>query len=491
MLARLLRQSGVYTLANVALKAGGLVLLVFVLDPAYLSQADYGRHGLLETASALLTLVGGLGIGAGLLKLMAEGDEAGHVQATALGISAVLGVAMAGLIVLGAPALAAFLAGADDPERLLLPVRLMAVYTGLKIVGAAPLAALRARERAGLYAAVTLGEMVLAVGRASVLLAQGGGLAGIWTAYVGAAAAGTLVLLGATLRPRPFSRPALVRLARLGTPLALAGLASAFLNSGDQYLLKAFASAEEVAVYVLAAKFGGLVNMAFVQSFNLAFSVLGLRALVAGADGGEFHRRVLRPYVAVTAWGVLGVALFAREVTAALSPNPDFLRAEPLVLLIGLGFLAYGVYFVMMNVLYAREKTGRVAANVLIAAGLNVALNLVAIPFLGALGAALATLVSYAVLAAMTARQAGRLAPQAYPWWAIAASGASVLALWGAAQATAGWDMVPRLGARLALLGLFPVVLVVLRAYTVGEIRETWGRALAWWKGRGSTPEVP
>ena len=472
MIGRLLRQSGVYTLANMALKAGGLVLLAFVLDPAYLSQADYGRHGLLETAASLLALVGGLGLGAGLLKLLADG-EGSRVQTTAIAASLALGAAVAALVWVGAPALAAFLAdGAAGSDRMLRPVRLMGVYAGLKVLGAAPLAALRAHERAGLYAAVLVGELALTIGGAVWLLQQGRGLEGIWTAYAAAAAVGTVALLAATLRPARPARPELARLVGLGAPLALAGLAGALLNSGDQYVLKAFAPAEEVGVYVLAAKFGGLINMLFVQSFNLAFAVFGIRALaaeaVAGGAGG-FHRRVLRPYIVVTAWGVLGVSLLARDVTAALSPNPDFLRAEPLVLPISLGFLAYGVYFVMMNVLYARERTRSVAAFVLAAAALNLGLNLAAIPWLGAMGAALATLASYAALAAITARAAHRLAPQPYPWRAIAVAVALVVGLWGAAQLWAGPG---GLGLRLALLAGYPPLVVACGAYRWSELRD-------------------
>src|SRR5690606_22620517 len=110
--------------------------------------------------------------------------------------------------------------------------------------------------------------------------------------------------------------------------------------------LKAFTDAEVVAVYGLAAKYGGLVNMLFVQSFQLAFTVIGLKALAPGGEGADVHRRTFRHFVVVTGWGVLGVSLLARDVTAALSPNPAFLAAEPLVLPLALGFMAYGVYII-------------------------------------------------------------------------------------------------------------------------------------------------
>ena len=70
--SRLLRQSSLYALGNIALKASGLLLAVLYLNPAYLSVADFGYYGLLIVTSQFAIFIAGLGLGAGLLKFMTD-----------------------------------------------------------------------------------------------------------------------------------------------------------------------------------------------------------------------------------------------------------------------------------------------------------------------------------------------------------------------------------------------------------------------------------
>ncbi|CAN5621824.1 oligosaccharide flippase family protein [soil metagenome] len=477
---RLARQAGLYTLANLGIKLGGLALLIFLLDPQFLSQADFGRHNLLDVASSLLIVVGGLGIATGLLKVATETAleaERPAIILTAVVACTALGMSVFLIVWMASGPLAAFLL--DDESRTG-PVLWMGAYAGLKIVAAVPYVVLRVREWAGLYVVAAVVEIIILVGGAAYLLTQTNlGLEGVWLAYAasaGLAAIGLSIAVTSGIRFR--LRPVHIRrIALVGMPLALAGLASMLLNTGDQFLLKAFRDAETVAVYGLAAKYGSLINMLFVQSFNMAFAVIGLKALGGGAnvqDGSELHRRSLRPYAAVTGLGVLGVSLLTLDVTRWLSPNPAFLEAEPLVLPIALGFLGYGVFFIMMNVLYAQERTRAVAINVGLAAGFNLLLNLAAIPYFGAMGAALATTASYTMLAVITAIQGSRAAPQAYPWLAIIGVCLVVLGLWALGQPSRYWDPGLRLLYRGGLIATYPLMLVVVGIYSREELTRVW-----------------
>jgi O-antigen/teichoic acid export membrane protein len=293
-------------------------------------------------------------------------------------------------------------------------------------------------------------------------------------AFAASAAVSAVPLSALVLgRLRAGWRPRLARqLLRFGLPMTLAALAGILLNAGDRFVLEALAGPEVLAVYVLAAKFGGLINMLFVQSFNMAFSVLGLKAIgQAGGAGTDFHRRVFRHFVVGAGWGVLGVSLLARDVTAWLSPNPAYLAAEPLILPIAFGFLLYGVYFIVMNVLYAAERTGQVAGLVLLAAVFNLTLNAALIPVLGAMGAALATVAAYGLLAGISVWQAGRVRPVPLPWRALLAVILLIGGLWVLAQPTAMWEGGGRLAARMALILAYPPLVLVAGLYRASELR--------------------
>ena len=501
-LLRLLRQGGMYTLSNLAVKVAGLLLLGFFLNPAFLAQADYGRFQLLEVMAQLLILVGGMGMAAGLLKFLhddAYADEKEALPFTALAGAAVCGLVLAALTSIFARPLASFLV--DDPEAVT-PVRLTGLYVALKLVAAVPFMMLRAHERAGLFALAATSEAVLLVAAVAFqLVVLDAGLNGIMTGYVISAAGSALLLTSLLVKKNKVRiRLSLLRpLAKFGAPLALAGLASVTLNAGDRFILKALTDAELVAVYGLAAKYGGLVNMLFVQSFNMAFAVIGLKALSSGVGssgvgssntgGMHVHRRTFRHYVVLTGWGVLGVSLLARDVTEVLSSNPAFLRAEPLVLPIALGFMAYGIYFIGMNILYADGRTPAIAIGVALAATLNIALNLFAIPRWGAMGAALATLVAYVALAAWTLARAHRVAPVKYRWEALAAVVCILLGLWALGQVSGVWGTALRLPFRLALIGCYPLLILVAGLYSREELRELFRRMVQFF-GRSAEPSV-
>jgi O-antigen/teichoic acid export membrane protein len=482
---RLARQGGLYTLSGIAVKLAGLALLPLFTDPALLSQADYGRFQLLEVTAQLLILVGGLGLAQGLLRFVHAPEHSNDrraLAATTVATTAAIAIALAAAIWVVAGPLAGLLL---DDAGAVRPVRLMGLYVAFKVVGAVPLTLLRADERAGSYVLATVVEAALYVAVTAYLLtARGMGVEGAIAGYAvaGAGSLATLTILTAGGARRAgaagplLRRDLLVPLLRFGLPLAVGALASVALNAGDRYLLKALApggptaAAEAVALYGLAAKYAGLVNMLFVQSFNLAFAVVGLKAL-AGPDGADVHRRTFRHYAAATGWGVLGVSLLARDVTAVVSPDPAYLDADRLVLPIALGYLAYGIYFIAMNVLYAAGRSRAIAGGVGLAAGANLALNAVAIPLLGPLGAALTTLVTYAGLAGATLRRAQRAAPAPYAWGALAVVLALVVGLWLLGQPTAGWPVATRLPVRLGLIAAYPALLMAFGVYTVDEVR--------------------
>ena len=496
-LMRLLRQGGMYTLSNLAVKVAGLLLLGFFLNPALLSQADYGHFQLIEVLSQLLVLLGGMGMAAGLLKFLHDetyADEKDALPFTALAGVAICGLVMASLTSIFARPLASFLV--DDPAAVT-PIRLAGLYVALKLIAAVPFMMLRVHERAGLFALAATSEALLLIAAVAFqLVVLDAGLNGIMVGYVISAGGSALLLTSLLVKNNPVRiRLSLLRpLAKFGAPLALAGLASVTLNAGDRFILKALTDAELVAVYGLAAKFGGLINMLFVQSFNMAFSVIGLKAISSNGGGMHVHRRTFRHYVVLTGWGVLGVSLLARDVTEVLSPTPAFLGAEPLVLPIALGFMAYGIYFIGMNVLYADGRTPAIAIGVALAATLNIALNLFAIPRWGAMGAALATLVAYTALAVWTLVRAHRVAPVKYRWEALATVVCILLGLWAIGQVSGVWGTALRLPFRMGLIGCYPLLVVAAGLYSREELRELFRRMVQFFgrsaesSAHGSTP---
>ena len=486
---RLLRQSGLYALSGVALKLGGLLLAPLYLDTALLSRAAYGQLFLLEVTAQIGILLGGLGLASGLLRFLADPAHADD-HAALPGTALVASGAVAALVALGFALLAPVLTPVLlDPGADPVIVRWLGLYVALKVIGAIPYSVLRARERAGVYAlgvAVEMAVLVAAVWR--FLGVDGLGLEGVMRAYVVSAGASALVLVGVVLARGGWRvRARLVRpLAAYGVPLALGGLGGLMLNAGDRYLLGWLAGDEVLAVYGWAARIGGILNVLLVQSLQLAFLAIGLKTLY-GEDGtlrdSTLHPRVFRHFATLGGFASLGLALVTFDGTRVLSSEPAYLGASGLVLPIALGYVGYGLYFVVVNVLYAAGETRRISQGVIGAAVGNAVLNLMLIPVLGALGAALATIVAFAGLALYAERVARRHAPIRYPWGtALVACGvAAVLAL--VAGPSEAWSLGARIAFRAGLLALYPLALVALGVYRPREIRAGLAQARAWLGG--------
>lgn len=478
-LLRLLRQSGLYALGNVAIKLSGLVLAPFYLDTAYLQLGEYGNLAVLMVFAQICIMIMGLGFGTGLLKYVGKqerDEDTAAVPFTALLVT----MALAGLTVLFFQLTDTFWADLLLGEDSLSPViKLIGFYVAFKVVGSVPLMMLRIQERAGLYALVIALEMLALIGGVLYfLVAQGNGLEGVFSAYVFASAASMALLVGCALLfvKWQFDFGQLKPLFIYGGPLVFMGLAGLVLNAGDRFILKMLTADEVVGQYEWAARLSGILNLFIVQSFQLAFTILGLKTL--GGGDHSLHRRAFRHYSIWAGWAVLGISLLAYDVTALLGKvgaDPFYLQSANIVLPLALGSMIYGVYVVINNVLFSTNKTHLITWNVVLAAIANIVLNFALIPFIGVMGAAIATVLSYGMLAWLSNRIAIRQLQIDYAWSAFFAVITMVLILAGIGYLTQTWSTGMRIAARLLLVGTYLPLLFLFRIYSIDELRSGWG----------------
>jgi len=356
-------------------------------------------------------------------------------------------------------------------------VHLLAVYVVLKVVSAIPMMLLRVQERAGWYILAMVAEVLVLIGAAYLfIVVQGLGLTGLMMAYALSAGVGAIVLVAVMLMyiPWRFEWRLVQVLIAFGMPLVVASFAGWFLNAGDRYLLKWLTDATTVGLYEWAARLAGVLNMLFVQSFNLAFSVIGLKKLGTDATDGQMHRQTLRHYVVWTGWAVLGLSLVSYDLTRLLPADPYYLQADAIVLLLALGFMNYGIYYVIINVVYASGRTGVISLNVLVAALLNAGLNIALIPVLGVMGAALATVVAYLVLALGAAYFTKQDLPIRFPWRTFLIVVPLVVGLYVLGRPSTDWSFGLRFVARAGLVVAYPVFILLTRRYTWAEVHGLW-----------------
>ena len=166
----------------------------------------------------------------------------------------------------------------------------------------------------------------------------------------------------------------------------------------------------------------------------------------------------------------LAVAILGRELLMALTPrNHDFWAAAPVIPVVVFAYVLHGV-FLLTSVGIGIEKKARYYPVVTAAAAAtNVGANLLLIPRFGMMGAAWATVFSYAVMAGLGFTFSRRLYPIPYEWSRIirvvaAAAGCYLLAL----LAPEPW--LPAVAVKLLALAAFPALAVALGALHPAEL---------------------
>jgi O-antigen/teichoic acid export membrane protein len=477
---RLGRQTLIYGVGGVALQLVGIVTLP--IFARVFSPADYGVIELASVVMAILMIVvdGGMA-SASQRSYFDHGDDAEAQRRRILVTALLFQLALSAIV---ATALALF---AGPLSRALFDGREAA---GLLMIVGAMLPAfalaqftreiLRLEFRAWSYLASSIAGA--AVGAAISILAvvtwdQGveGPFIGL-LAGSGVSAVYGLALVWRRLVARP-SRRELDIMLRFGLHLIPTALSLWALSLIDRVMLARLADLDELGQYAIASRIA-LPVLLLVTALGVAFSPFALSLFQEDPQREKDVRaRVLTDFIAALALTGLVFALWAQELTELVAPAFD--EAFRAVGLVAFGLVAFGISSVAVaGISFARE-TKWLTLYSGAAALLNIALNLVLIPPLGMIGAGVATLCAYILLAILYYRRAQILYRTAYRGAAVAGIFVAGVAL----SSLGAVDYDSWLVATAVKLGAVGAFLLALRALGVIPAGGA-GRALAWARSR-------
>jgi O-antigen/teichoic acid export membrane protein len=278
---------------------------------------------------------------------------------------------------------------------------------------------LQARGEAGKYALYSLATFVGTALVTIVLIAVlEWGATGALTAtlVVSAAAAliGAIALRGAyTLGiRRDYLRQAL----RYCAPQIPHSLNSQVAAATDRMLLNNFMGRSTTGIYNVGAMFGMVVDV-LGQGINRAYVPLSMDIM----QRNEAHelkrlRDIGLTFIAGLTLLAATMTMFAPEAVALLTA-PEFQDAQAVVPFIAFAGAVGGAYYVLISPLFYDVRAIRyLPLATLGSAVANVALNLVLIPRLGIIGAAIAALCSQTLMAVLVAVLARRFDPVRWPY---------------------------------------------------------------------------
>ena len=224
------------------------------------------------------------------------------------------------------------------------------------------------------------------------------------------------------------------RILRFGIPFVPASLAMYVLSSSDRWFISYFHGQDALGVFAVGARFATLISAAVIV-FRQAWWPVAMESL-HHSDGPELMRFMARAYLGLMAIGVVLLTALSPWLVKILT-GPAYHSAYPIVGVLAWPAVLYGFYLIVAAGMWKREKTAWLPVAMGIAAVVNVALSLALVPRFAAMGAAIATAVSFVVWIAVTTVVSERL-------WKI---GHSFVALSG--------QLVAGAGATAAILVLF------------------------------------
>ena len=473
-LRRLATTGAAYTAASILSKVIAVALLP--LYTRYLGPEDYGAAEILFSAVVVASIVIRFGLIEAILRFYYKEDEdPGEVVASTFAGLFWLSTAGALLALPFAGPLSELLLPLDKddalyqsaPELVRIAIGGLWVLTMWEFL----LTLFRLEERARAFFATTILNVLAAIALTVVLvvgLDEGARGLLLGSYATGAAFVVALAVLQWRRLSLRFDRELLRRLFRFGLPTMPAEVSLYLLNFVDRLIIVRTLGLFEAGLYSLAVKFAQAVNV-LVRGFQLAWPPLAY-SIRDDEEARRFYATVVTLFVAGCAFVVTGMWLFARWIVRALA-DPRFFESYEAIGLITIGVTLYALYQVLIVIL---GRTGRTEFNFPAAIGAlvaNVALNLILVPPMGIVGAALALALSYLLGLALMYAFTQRLFPVPYEWGRLLRVTLTVTAIVGVAELVAPTEGADGLLLRAALLALYPLALFATGFFTPEERR--------------------
>jgi len=373
----------------------GSKLLVFLLMPfytAWLSTAQYSTAELITSTANLLIPLACVGITNGIFRFAADR----HADRTAVFSTSItlLGIGL-GVFCLLSPLLG--LIGYLSEYTWLL-----VAYVFFADVQSVCAQYVRAIDRPRLFAVQGILNTLLTIGCNVLFLV-------VWnmgvTGYVLSVVVGNILTtaylfvaarLWTVFRPSGINRTLMGELLRFSLPLIPTTVCWLITDLSDRYMVTYFCGASVNGIYSASYKIPTIVNLVsgiFLQAWQFS-------AVAESSDEREcsnFYSEVFRGYLSLIFIGSAGLVVLSPMLTRLLL-NVSFHGASEFMPTLLCAAALESVVAFLASVYMVRKKSMHSFLTALIGTVGNVLLNLLLIPRLGALGAAIATMAAYGMV---------------------------------------------------------------------------------------------
>ncbi|MCE9592785.1 MAG: lipopolysaccharide biosynthesis protein [Planctomycetes bacterium] len=406
-----------YSAAEQLSRVAGFLLIP--LFTHYLSEADYGTKELFAVTLAVLAQLCGINITNAMARHYFD-DADPERKKLVVSTTWIAVVTLAGIVVLifGAATWLVDARAVFGEPRIATLARLSLAILWFQLAREVLARYLQTEQRSVTFGVFSIAKIVCELGL-QILFVAGlqRGLVGAFEA-VALSEAVFATLLGLWILPRMglrFSREIFAGLMAFALPLIPNGVLQFCLHSADRYFVAALAERDDVGVYALAYKLGYIGNYLLLGPFLMVWYPYVFSLVVV-----EKQKRVvaeLAPhFLFVMSTLTLALSIWAPELVGLLAQREGYRAAAAAVPWIAFGYLFWGWFQFAQTGFHVAKATKRLPWLSAGAVAVNVIANVTLIPLLGFRGAAIATALTFALLAAATQIAVQSSFPHAFAW---------------------------------------------------------------------------
>ncbi len=396
---RVLEAFGVVGAAQLLIRVRG-VLLIPILARG-LGANDYGVWVLVVSTVSLISIVTMLGMPQALERFLAGTTRRDDQREDFLSALALAALAT-GLVVLPAVVGARAWAASAFHQPALAPLiragAWLLLATALNQVALMFFRSQREmRTLSGFDLLTGLGELLLS----AFAVGAGYGLYGALLALLVARSATTAAALWLTVARIGVALPRLHHMRAylvFGVPTVLMGLMYWIVETSDRYFVGFYGTPAQVGIYSAAYALGGvIVFLRLPFMFVLPPFIYQFWDQQRQQTAARYLDASLRSYLILAVPMSVGISILAQPVLTILASREFAVQGSPVVPIVVAAMFCYGVSGITGLVFWLQKKSRQLSLLWVIAAACNPVLNILLIPRFGIVGAAAATLVSYAI----------------------------------------------------------------------------------------------
>ena len=437
-----------------------------------LGAHDYGIWIQFNVTVSLILPFTSLGLGGALIRFLAAEKNREAIQEQFYSVLSVLFmiqlvVALA-IIVIASPLAMNFFDGAVQIVRITGILALLTSMSGTYLI------LIRAFQQIKTYSIFTITEECCRVGLIAYLVLTGHGIFSVVLAIIATKVFILLVLFFLIKSQIGIKRPHFSRIKeylRFGLPLVPGSISFWLVRLSDRYVIGFFLGLTSVGVYSVASTLGffsyalvGVLNLVMMQTLSKLYDEGRLNEVKTHLSYS------LKYLLTITIPFAFGAAILAEPILRMLS-TPEIASQGHLVTpIIALGTLFLNATTIVAYILILTKKPKMMGLTWIGAAVVNIGLNVLVVPRLGVIGAAITTLIVFTLALGSISYYSFKEFKFSIDWHFIMKS-----LIASSVMSVAVWLMAPRgnLDTLLAVVAgvvIYGVVIILLRGFSKEEI---------------------